>query len=91
MVYTDNVLITFTCNQVCVCLSQMTSVERLMEYAALCPEAPLESEDDLKPPSDWPKYGIVSGEDVKLRYSKEGNYVLKSLRFCIRAEEKVIM
>ncbi|XP_030838050.1 multidrug resistance-associated protein 4 [Strongylocentrotus purpuratus] len=65
----------------------MTSTERVIEYSQLKPEAPLEKEN--KPDADWPKHGIITFEDVSVSYSDDGPLVLKNLRCCIRAEEKV--
>ena len=67
----------------------MTSVERVIEYSDLTPEAPLESTDEDKPPKDWPKHGIVSGEGATLRYTEDGPIVLKGINFCVRSGEKV--
>ncbi len=68
---------------------QMTSVERVIEYSHLTPEAPLESDPDSKPPSDWPKHGIITGEKAVFRYTEDGPKVLKDINFCVRAQEKV--
>ncbi|XP_030838051.1 multidrug resistance-associated protein 4 isoform X2 [Strongylocentrotus purpuratus] len=65
----------------------MTSTERVIEYSHLKPEAPLEKEKE--PDADWPKHGIITFEDVSVSYSDDGPLVLKNLRCCIRAEEKV--
>ena len=65
----------------------MTSTERVIEYSQLKPEAPLEKEKE--PDTDWPKHGIITFEDVSVSYSDDGPLVLKNLRCCIRAEEKV--
>ena len=68
---------------------QMTSVERVIEYSALTPEAPLESTDENSPPKDWPKHGIVSGEGATFKYNDDGPIVLKGINFCVRSSEKV--
>ncbi|CAL8104322.1 unnamed protein product [Orchesella dallaii] len=65
----------------------MTSVERNVEYAKLTPEAPLESEPDKKPPSDWPSLGEICFSQVSLAYEEKD--VLKNLTFEIRAREKI--
>jgi len=60
-----------------------------MEYSNLPPEAPLESDEEHRPPSDWPKYGVIDAQDVCLQYSEAGPVVLKNLNFCIHSKEKV--
>ena len=70
-------------------LLQMTSVERVIEYSALTPEAPLDSTVENKPPKEWPKHGIISGEGAIFRYTKDGPVVLKGINFCVRSSEKV--
>ena len=67
----------------------MTSVERVIEYSALTPEAPLESTAENKPPIEWPEHGIISGEGAIFRYTKDGPMVLKGINFCVRSSEKV--
>ena len=52
-------------------------------------EASLDTEEEHTPPSEWPKHGIISGEQVSFAYSPDAPKVLKNLRFCIRAHEKV--
>ena len=73
----------------CIILLQMTSVERVIGYSALTPEAPLESTEENRPPKEWPKHGIISGEGVIFRYTKDGPVVLKGINFCVRSSEKV--
>ena len=68
---------------------QMTSVERVIEYSALTPEASLESTAENRPPKEWPKHGIISGEGAIFRYTKDGPIVLKGINFCVRSSEKV--
>ena len=52
-------------------------------------EASLETKEEDRPPSDWPQYGIITGENVSFAYAPGTPNVLKNLRFCIRANEKV--
>ena len=68
----------------------MISVERVLEYSKIPPEAALESDPEHKPPPDWPKHGIITGEGVCLKYSETAPCVLKELNFCVRSKEKVI-
>ncbi|XP_023930136.1 multidrug resistance-associated protein 4 isoform X1 [Lingula anatina] len=67
--------------------NQMTSVERVLEYSRLTPEAPLES--NKKPPPNWPSHGIITGEQASFRYSVYTPAVLNNLHFCIKSNEKV--
>ncbi|XP_041354291.1 ATP-binding cassette sub-family C member 4-like [Gigantopelta aegis] len=69
--------------------NQMISVERVLEYSKISPEAALESDPEHKPPSDWPKHGIITGEGVCLKYAETAPCVLKELNFCVRSKEKV--
>ncbi len=69
--------------------NQMTSVERVKEYAELTSEAPLESEPKYRPPGDWPSNGEIVFNDLNFKYSESGNFVLKNLNFRIQAKEKV--
>ncbi|GFQ66173.1 hypothetical protein TNCT_86261 [Trichonephila clavata] len=69
--------------------SQMTSVERVIEYSNLAPEADLDSEKDKKPPKDWPKKGYIIYQNVNLRYAPDEPPVLKNLNFEIYPEEKI--
>ena len=77
------------CVCVCVCV-QMVSAERVMEYSALEPEAPLDTLlPTMKPPPDWPHRGEIVLDDVSFRYSEDTPTVLKSLSCTIKAAEKV--
>ncbi|XP_042894914.1 ATP-binding cassette sub-family C member 4-like isoform X1 [Parasteatoda tepidariorum] len=69
--------------------SQMTSVERVVEYSNLPPEAALESEKEKKPPKGWPSKGYIVYQNVNLRYSPDEPPVLKNLNFEIYPEEKI--
>ncbi len=60
-----------------------------MEYASLPREAALESTDENKPPKEWPKHGIVTGEQASFGYTEDGPKVLKNINFCVRSGEKV--
>ncbi|CAG2117279.1 unnamed protein product, partial [Medioppia subpectinata] len=50
--------------------SHMTSVERVLEYIAIKPEAELESTPDRKPPKDWPQMGEIVFKDMSLQYNE---------------------
>ena len=66
----------------------MTSVERLMEYKDIEPEAP------LKLPSDpaenaWPTDGRLVSDAICMKYDKNGPNVLNKISFDIKSTEKV--
>ena len=68
----------------------MVSAERLFQYSALEPEAPLDSTPpSRRPPHDWPQRGEIVLDDVSFRYSEDTPTVLKSLSCTIRPAEKV--
>lgn len=67
---------------------QMTSVERVQQYYSIPPEAPAEI-PEKKPPSDWPRYGVVTFDQVSFAYYKGGPDVLKKIRINVKAQEKV--
>ncbi|CAM1297595.1 ABCC4 (predicted), partial [Pycnogonum litorale] len=69
--------------------SQFTSVERIMEYGDLSPEASKVSSPDKKPVSSWPNTGEIKFKDVSLRYKSTEPYILKSLNFQIKSKEKI--
>jgi ABC-type multidrug transport system fused ATPase/permease subunit len=66
--------------------NQMVSVERIEEYVNVIPEAKI---DKYKPSEKWPENGAIKFEDLKLRYSKEGDLILKGLTFEVMPKEKV--
>ncbi|XP_031635556.1 multidrug resistance-associated protein 4-like [Contarinia nasturtii] len=69
--------------------NQMTSVERIAEYAELPPEPPLESDEQNAPPKDWPYYGNIEFKSLSLRYAENSGRILRNLTFRINAKEKV--
>lgn len=75
--------------QTAVMENNMTSVERIFEYAETPSEPPLENDAKLKLSSDWPNAGSLIFSDFKLRYSTQGDYILKGLNFSIKSMEKI--
>ncbi|GAB0093529.1 probable multidrug resistance-associated protein lethal(2)03659 [Sergentomyia squamirostris] len=69
--------------------NEMTSVERVLEYADLPPEPSLETEPKHRPHKVWPSEGEIAFKNLSLRYSDDSDLVLKELNFEIRAGEKV--
>ena len=69
--------------------NQMTSVERILEYAALEPE-----ESVLLPPPDvnvaqWPQRGQLVLANVGLQYAVGDEFILKGISCTINAGEKI--
>ncbi|XP_055904385.1 probable multidrug resistance-associated protein lethal(2)03659 [Eupeodes corollae] len=69
--------------------NQMTSLERIIEYAELPSEPPLESDPKHKPDDEWPQNGRIDFIGTRLKYSEKGDYILKGLTFTINPREKV--
>ncbi|KDO28325.1 hypothetical protein SPRG_06375 [Saprolegnia parasitica CBS 223.65] len=67
--------------------TDMVSIERLVAYAQLPPEADLAS--TLALPTSWPHAGAVTFTNVQLRYRPGLPLVLNGVSFSIRAREKV--
>ena len=71
-------------------IPQMISVERLLAYGDLQPEAPLETPTGReKPPSLWPSSGSIKLDKMNLRYSSDTPYVLKDITAHVQPAEKV--
>ncbi|XP_056642945.1 probable multidrug resistance-associated protein lethal(2)03659 [Diorhabda sublineata] len=66
--------------------NQMTSVERVQEYADLKQE---EDEHTNALPKHWPSHGKVEFRDMSLKYSPDDPPVLKNLNLLIKSTEKV--
>lgn len=66
--------------------NQMTSVERVIEYAELPSEPPLESDEKNAPSKDWPFYGNIEFKSLSLRYAENGTRILRNLTFRINAK-----
>lgn len=71
-------------------LLQMVSVERVIAYTKLKPEAPLETPPGReKPPGEWPQCGNIHVDQMKFRYAQDTPYILKGISIDIKPEEKV--
>ncbi|KAF9793965.1 hypothetical protein SFRURICE_015617 [Spodoptera frugiperda] len=66
-------------------ISQMTSVERVMQFTSL----PQEKTEGPKPPANWPQKARVVFKDLTLRYDKDADPVLKRLNVTIESGWKV--
>ncbi|CAG2117983.1 unnamed protein product, partial [Medioppia subpectinata] len=69
--------------------SQMTSVERIIEYSRLPQEAVLTAHDNHKPPPDWPSKGRIELNHMYLFYEGSDKPVLKNLNCVVKSGEKV--
>ncbi|KAG5889081.1 hypothetical protein JTB14_004925 [Gonioctena quinquepunctata] len=67
--------------------NQLTSVERVQEYADLKPEK--EGDKVKAQPKSWPQKGKVEFRNMSLRYAPKDPCVLRDLTFTIQAREKV--
>lgn len=71
-------------------VSQMTCVERVLEYTTLEKEGPQETPEDKKESlQNWPKFGRIIFDNVFLRYSDTDLPVLRNLSFKINPNEKI--
>ncbi|KRT79020.1 ABC transporter ATP-binding protein [Oryctes borbonicus] len=69
--------------------SQMTSVERVLQYSNIEKEGPFESVPTKKPHRDWPKNGEVKFENLYLRYIPTEEPILRNLNIHIKPGEKI--
>ncbi|XP_031622965.1 multidrug resistance-associated protein 4-like, partial [Contarinia nasturtii] len=68
--------------------NQLTSVERVLEYSKLEPEAqPKLVKEEISP--DWPSQGKIEFKNVSYRYSTNDKPVLRGLSFSVKPKEKV--
>ncbi|CAG9783009.1 unnamed protein product [Diatraea saccharalis] len=66
-------------------ISQMTSVERVIQFTSL----PQERHDGPSPPKGWPERAKLVFKDLKLRYDVDSEPVLKDLNIVIESGWKV--
>ncbi|XP_049951743.1 ATP-binding cassette sub-family C member 4-like isoform X1 [Schistocerca serialis cubense] len=70
-------------------VSQMTSVERVLQYNNIEKEPSFESEPGKKPSVHWPQKGEIRFENLSLLYVPTEPPVLRELNFTIQAAHKV--
>lgn len=68
--------------------TNIVSVERVLEYSELTPEAP-EIIEDNRPPKSWPENGEVVFNNYSTRYRPELDLVLKKINLKIKPHEKI--
>ncbi|VVB03655.1 unnamed protein product [Arabis nemorensis] len=72
----------------CIVENKMVSVERIKQFSVIPSEAAWERKEN-QPPSNWPFYGNVHLEDLKVRYRPNTPLVLKGITLDIKGGEKV--
>lgn len=70
-------------------ISQMTSVERILQFTKLEKEGPFESEPGKKPSAQWPERGQIQFNHTYMRYVESDPPVLKDLNILIKPGMKV--
>jgi len=68
--------------------TNIVSVERVLEYAALPSEAP-EIVSKKRPPISWPAQGAVTFENFSTRYRPGLDLVLRNVNLAIKPHEKI--
>ncbi|KAJ2883778.1 Transporter of the ATP-binding cassette (ABC), partial [Coemansia aciculifera] len=66
----------------------LNSVERVVEYMDVKPEAPVTIPDRV-PPAAWPTEGQISVEDLVLKYADNLPPVIKGISFKVKPREKI--
>ena len=65
----------------------MTSVERVVEYSELEPEAARHTEK--RPPDDWPSKGAIRFDNMSFAHAVNLPFILKGVTADIKPNEKV--
>ncbi|KAJ9104123.1 hypothetical protein QFC19_004107 [Naganishia cerealis] len=65
------------------------SVERVLGYTHLAPEAPAEKADDKKLPANWPSQGAIEFQHYSARYRPELDLCLKDISIKIQGGERI--
>ncbi|EDX08045.1 GD25211 [Drosophila simulans] len=69
--------------------NNMTSVERVLEYAQTPSEPPLESPKSVNLAAEWPQAGHLRFQDLRMRYSPGDEDILRGLNFESQPMEKI--
>uniref|UniRef100_A0A3B5AC39 ATP-binding cassette sub-family C member 5 n=1 Tax=Stegastes partitus TaxID=144197 RepID=A0A3B5AC39_9TELE len=69
--------------------ARFNSVERLQEYITGCKSEAPRHIKEAQIPEDWPKSGVITFQNYKMRYRENTPIVLNGLDFFIRAGEKL--
>ena len=71
--------------------TQMTAVERVLEYCSLDQEPPAQVPPDHRPPSTWPSQGRIVFNDVSMCHSTDEHspLALRHISMTIESGEKI--
>lgn len=71
--------------------SQMTAVERVLEYCSLEQEPPAQVPSNRRPPSTWPLQGRIVFDDVSMSHSmsEHSSLALRDISMNIESGEKI--
>eukprot|EP00536_Pseudo-nitzschia_multiseries_P014610 jgi/Psemu1/215290/e_gw1.735.14.1 len=70
-------------------VNQMVSVERVVEFGKVEPEAPLELETDKKLDESWPSRGAISVKDLSTRYRPTLPLALAGVSFSVPSGSRI--
>lgn len=70
--------------QTAVLETQMTSVERVIEYAKQPSEPPLTTDFKHRPDAEWPHQGKIEFSNFSLKYSEDGKMILNDMNLIIQ-------
>ncbi|KAL3941127.1 MAG: hypothetical protein SGBAC_004466 [Bacillariaceae sp.] len=70
-------------------VNQMISVERVLEFGSLPPEAPLNQDGDKKLGKEWPNGGSIQAQDLSVRYRSSLPLALNQVSFSIPCGTRV--
>ncbi|CAF3989329.1 unnamed protein product [Rotaria sp. Silwood2] len=71
--------------------TQMTSIERILDYCALEQEPPAQVSPNDQPPTSWPSHGEIIFNDVSMSHSNlpDAPLALRNISLIIRPGEKI--
>lgn len=64
--------------------NQMTSVERVLEYAKQPSEPPMETAPKFRPDAEWPQSGKIQFSNFSLKYAEGGKTILHDINLIIQ-------
>lgn len=82
-------LLQYTVRQSTEVEARFNSVERLLEYITGCKSEAPRHIKEAEIPEHWPKAGVITFQNYKMRYRENTPIVLNGLNFSIRAGEKL--